>query len=126
MEDYKDIHENQKFQTKLNFFENSVDSTIQKKSEKNFHHNVVNSYKKGEKNDLEGIGINVNSNFKSNPHFRKPRDISNNNIERLNNVYDKYKMKIDSKNNEKEKNQDICKENIKGVFSSKEKNGKFF
>jgi hypothetical protein len=89
LEDYKDIYENQKFQTKLNFFENSADSTIRKKSEKKIMEN-----------------INVISS-------RKPIIISNNKIDKLNNVYDKYKKKIDDKDKYKDK------DNVSDSFNDK-------
>jgi hypothetical protein len=91
LEDYKDIYENQKFQTKLNFFENSVDSTIGKKSEKKIIENV---------NEI---------------NLRKPKITSNNNLEKLNNFYDKYKKKnvdIENEDNNYNDNYSDIKDNI--------------
>ncbi len=97
MEDYKDIHDNQKLQSKLNFFENSIDSTLVKKPEKSGSNNVVNSVviDKNPRSDLQSL----NSNYKSNPSDRKPRDISNNNINKINSIFEKYKGKINSQVN---------------------------
>jgi hypothetical protein len=128
LDDYKDIYENQKLQTKLNFFENSVDdSKIGKKSQKNFlNNNIVNSFKKDErnnKNNLQNLEtLNINSNFKSNPHFRKPRDISDNNIDKLNSVYDKYKMKIGNKNDGTNNISNKIEKNYNKNIFQKEKN----
>jgi hypothetical protein len=87
-------------------------------------------------------------NLKSNPHyFRKPRDISNNHIEKLNSVYDKYKNKIlikkdirdnlqlgdygnnenHNKNNDNDKDSEFNNNNNKNnleKFNYKEKEGK--
>jgi len=98
LEDYKDIHENQKLQTKLNFFENSTDSNIAKKPNNFSNNNVVNSViidKKLNKDDLQTINSN---NYKPNPLDRIPRDISSNNIQKLNSIFDKYKGSLNTNN----------------------------
>lgn len=96
--EYQDIHENQKLQTKLNFFENSIDSTIAKKPQGSATNNVVNSIiiKNNNKDNFQGINT---LNYKSNPMDRIPRDISSNNIQKLNSIFDKYKGSLNAKNN---------------------------
>lgn len=98
LEDYRDIHEHQKLQTKLNFFENSIDSTIVKKPQGFKSNNVVNSIvlDKKDKDNLQTINSN---NYKSNPLDRIPRDISSNNIQKLNSIFDKYKGSLNSQTN---------------------------
>jgi hypothetical protein len=98
LDDYKDIHEHQKLQTKLNFFENSIDSTIAKKPQGFTSNNVVNSFVIDKKNKENLQSINANNNYKSNPMDRIPRDISSNNIQKLNSIFDKYKGSLNSQN----------------------------
>jgi len=97
LEDYKDIHENQKLQTKLNFFENSIDSTLVKKAEGFTSNNVINSIVVDKKEKENLLAIN-SANYKPNPLDRIPRDISSNNIQKLNNIFDKYKGSLNSQN----------------------------
>jgi len=119
LEDYKDIHENQKFQTKLNFFENSIDSSIIIKPQKTSNNNVVNSIviEKKNKNDF----LNQN-NFKPNPADRIPRDISNNNIEKLNSIFDKYKGALNSNTNKNTLEDKKHLNNKENIFSSDNSN----
>jgi hypothetical protein len=69
LDEFKEIHEVDKFQSKVNFFENSVDTEIKK----------LNS------------GHIVNNIYRPDPKDRIPREISANNISKMNNLYDKYK-----------------------------------
>lgn len=116
LEDYKDIHENQKLQTKLNFFENSIDSTIAKKPQGFTSNNVVNSFVIDKKDKENLQSINANNNYKSNPMDRIPRDISSNNIQKLNSIFDKYKGSLNSQNINNNNNNNI---NMKSTIEDK-------
>jgi hypothetical protein len=82
LNDYKEIHETQKLQTKVNFFESSLDNyEITKKSQVK---HVVNNI-----NQVNQIPM-----AKPDPKYRLPRDITANNIYKLNDIYDKYKKNL--------------------------------
>lgn len=109
----------------MNFFENSVDSTIVKKPQGFINNNVVNSIvlDKKDKENLQTINSN---NYKSNPLDRIPRDISSNNIQKLNSIFDKYKGSLNSQNNVKnsikkniieDKNSNNLYKNQQNIFS---------
>ncbi len=68
LDEFKEIHEHQKLQTKVNFFESS--SEINTLPKMDYKH-IVNPYKIDQKDRL-------------------PRDISSNNINKLNSLYEKY------------------------------------
>jgi hypothetical protein len=68
LEEFKEIHEVEKFQSKVNFFENSVD-LLKKQDSKHIVNNI----------------------YRPDPKDRIPREISANNINKMNNLYDKYK-----------------------------------
>jgi hypothetical protein len=75
LEEFKEIHEVENFQSKVNFFENSVDTEIKKVDSKHIINNI----------------------YRPDPKDRIPREISANNINKMNNLYDKYnQMKKDT------------------------------
>jgi len=126
LDDYKDIHEHQKLQTKLNFFENSIDSTIVKKPQGFISNNVINSIAIDKINKDNLQSINANNNYKSNPMDRIPRDISSNNIQKLNSIFDKYKGSLNYHNdnnrnkksaNEYKQSHDLSKNQQENIFS---------
>jgi hypothetical protein len=77
LEDFKEIHENQKLQTKVNFFENSEDNYEIKKND--IKHVVSGEDK-----------IKIPTATKLDPKDRIPRDITANNISKINDIYNKY------------------------------------
>jgi hypothetical protein len=89
LDDYKEIHdtEKEKFQTKVNFFETSEDNYVVNQKSQIQH--VVN---------LNPIKIVNNQEqplptmYKPDPKDRLPRDITANNINKLNQIYDKYNI----------------------------------
>jgi hypothetical protein len=68
LDEFKEIHEQQKLQTKVNFFDSSSNMDVYVKPDPK---HIVNRYKIDQKDRL-------------------PRDISTNNINKLNSLYEKY------------------------------------
>ena len=87
LEDYKEIHEKEKFESQVNFFENSRDNyDMLNKINKN---HVVNLTEKSDIGNTQGVLQDIKP-YARDPKERVSRNITTFNRNKINSLYDKY------------------------------------